>query len=185
MINEVIFLQSIGFFRGGLSGDIFTQWEQAGVFSYLLPFLLIFAVIFGILTRTEIFKDHKAVNAIIALVVALMALQFEMVPQFFSEIFPRLGVGLAIILIALILAGMFSEKLSGIMYVVAGIIFIVILVNTAGVLGWTSAFFWSESWPELLIVAAIIAGIVAVIGYGSTPKPAQDPLSRALRGETT
>ena len=60
--------------------------------------MLIFALVFGILIKTQIFKDNKAVNGIIALAVAFMALQFDFVPTFFAQIFPRLGIGLAIIL---------------------------------------------------------------------------------------
>ena len=54
-------------------GDLFAQWESAGIFEYALPFLLIFAIIYAILSFVNIFKDNKAVNAIISLTVALMA----------------------------------------------------------------------------------------------------------------
>ena len=46
MINGV-FLQSFGFFGGGF-GNLLSQLEQLGFFSYVLPFLLIFALVFGI-----------------------------------------------------------------------------------------------------------------------------------------
>jgi hypothetical protein len=98
MVN--IFLASYSYFEGGAIGNMLYQWEQAGFFSYVLPFLLIFALIFGILSRLRIFtrkeegKPNNAINAILAFVVALMSLQFDFVPQFFSEVFPRLGVGL-------------------------------------------------------------------------------------------
>ena len=87
MLNGVVILQSAVSFPSGALGDFLSKWEQAGFFSYLLPFLLIFALVFGILTRVKIFKDNKVVNGIIALAVALMALQFNFVPQFFSQIF--------------------------------------------------------------------------------------------------
>ncbi|MEK6827230.1 MAG: hypothetical protein AABX99_01980 [Nanoarchaeota archaeon] len=98
MFKEMIFLQSASAFPSGVLGDLLAKWEQAGFFSYLLPFLLIFALIFGILLKLNIFKDNKMVNGIIALSVSLMSLQFGFVPDFFSQIFPRVGVGLAIIL---------------------------------------------------------------------------------------
>ncbi len=41
---------------GGAIGDVLSSWEQAGFFSYLLPFLLIFALVFGILTQIQLFK---------------------------------------------------------------------------------------------------------------------------------
>ena len=56
---------------GGLVGDMLSQWEQAGFFSYLLPFLLLFALIFGILNQIHLFRENKSINGIIALVVSL------------------------------------------------------------------------------------------------------------------
>jgi len=109
MLDMMLFLQSYGFFRGGGIGDLFNYWEQAGVFSYLLPLLLIFCLVFVILSRIKIFEDNKAVNGIIALVVGLLAMQFDMVPFFFAEIFPRVGVGLSIILAILVLVGLFLD----------------------------------------------------------------------------
>ena len=97
---------------GGDIGSILAYWDSIGFFSYVLPFLLIFALVFGILTRSQIFKDNKGINAILSLTVGLLSLQFQFVPYFFGEIFSRLGVGLAVILSALILVGLFlpSDK---------------------------------------------------------------------------
>jgi len=50
MINGVTFLASYGYFGGGALGDLFAQWEAAGIFQYALPFLLIFALVFGLLS---------------------------------------------------------------------------------------------------------------------------------------
>jgi len=48
MFEEVLSLASYGFFQGGGIGDLFNYWEQAGVFSYVLPFLLIFCIVLRI-----------------------------------------------------------------------------------------------------------------------------------------
>ena len=171
-MGGLIFFAS--FVESGAIGQLLSYWEQAGFFSYLLPFLLIFALIFGILNQIRLFKDNKAINAIIALAVGFMSLQFPMVSEFFSEIFPRLGIALAIILVILILAGMFIDpKNSGIMYVMLGIgvvITIVVLVQTAGAIGWSSGSWWRESWPMIAGVIFMII-IVAVIVGSSSKKP--------------
>ncbi|MCX6749945.1 MAG: hypothetical protein NTZ83_00640 [Candidatus Pacearchaeota archaeon] len=94
-------------------GDLFAQWEAAGIFAYALPFLLIFALVFGLLTKLNIFKSgndpNKGVNAIISLAVAFMSLQFNIVSSFFADLFPRFGVALSIILVILILLGFFTD----------------------------------------------------------------------------
>jgi hypothetical protein len=156
-----------GSFYGGSIGDLLASWEQAGVFSYMLPFLLIFALVFGILTRVQVFKDNRAINGIIALVVGLLALQFDLVPIFFSEVFPRLGVALSVILALLILVGLFVDpdnKAVGYgLLGIALIIFIIVIVQTAGWVGWQSGFFWYDNWPAILGVLAFFGLLIAII----------------------
>jgi len=83
----MIVLDAYGYY--GSIGDFLNMAANAGFFDYVLPFMFIFAVIFGILNAMNLFKDNKGVNAIIACVVGLMALQFGMVSAFFSQIFPK------------------------------------------------------------------------------------------------
>src|SRR3972149_1922854 len=106
MLSNIVNFQFGGFY-GGSFGDLLLYWEQLGVFSYVLPFLLIFAVVFGILTKIKVFGDHRGLNAVIALVVGLLSLQYNLVPIFFSEIFPRVGIAISIILVLLVLVRLF------------------------------------------------------------------------------
>ena len=175
MLDKIFTLQfgAYGGYYGGTFGNLLSQMEQAGFFAYILPFLLIFALVFGILTRTQIFKDNKAINAVIALVVGLLSLQFDFVPIFFSEIFPRLGVGLAIILALLILAGLFFDprnKLVNYSLLAVGIIiFLVVLIQTFGWVGWTSGFLLYDSWPTIVMVIIVLA-VLALIFNSVGPK---------------
>jgi len=174
----MITLASSSLFSSGAIGEMLTKWEQAGFFSYLLPFLLIFALVFGILTRTQIFKDNKMVNGIIALSVALMALQFSFVSDFFSQIFPRVGVGLAIILGILIIVGLFIDpKNNAINYVLLGIGVVtigVIIIQSAGATGWSSGEWWSENW-EVVVGAIFLLILVSVIIGSSGSKSDKSP----------
>lgn len=123
--------------------ELFAQWQEAGIFAYALPFLLIFALVFGLLTKINIFKSgnepNKPVNAIISLAVALMALQFNLVSNFFANIFPRFGVALAILLVILILLGFFTDigdkNLKWFLYAVVLISVIAVLWGPLGDLG--------------------------------------------------
>ena len=164
-------------FGGGTIGNTLAQWEQAGFFSYLLPFLLIFAVVFGVLTRSKIFgESNKGVGTIISLAVALMALQFDFVPVFFSEIFPRLGVGLAVILVAIILLGIFATKSQmGTFFWLGAVVGVVVLIKSFGASGWTSGVWFSDNWMNIILAVLILFGIIAVIGGGgSKEKGKQD-----------
>jgi hypothetical protein len=172
MLEGVIFLQSSSLFQGGLLGELLANWEKAGFFSYLLPFLLIFAMVFGILTKTNLFKDNRVVNGIIALAVALMSLQFDFVPIFFAQIFPRMGVALAIILGIMIVVGLFAPKKSpAVNWILLGIGVITIgavIIQSAGAVGWQSGQWWSDNWQTVVGAIFVLIIFVAIIGAGQS-----------------
>lgn len=92
--------------------DVLNIWNDIGVFSYVIPFLLIFAVVFAILKKTKILSDgttdNSGILAIISVALGLLALQFDMVSEFFAVIFPRFGVGISLFLVLLIFIGFFG-----------------------------------------------------------------------------
>jgi len=173
---------------GGEVGDMLRSWEELGLYTYLLPFLLVFALVFGLLSKTKIFKDNKAINAIIAFVVGLMSLQFELVPRFFAEIFPRMGVGLGIILVVLIFLGIFLPKQSWVTFTLMGIaavVVIVVLVKSAGAVGWSGGYWWAENW-KMIAGAIFLLVIISVIVGGSSEKKGgfiESPVMKALFGD--
>jgi hypothetical protein len=184
MLEGMIILASYGSY-GGEIGTLLNDLASMGFFSYVLPFLLIFAVLFGILEKIQIFKEAKAVNGIIAFVVGLMALQFNFVSVFFAEIFPRLGVGLAVILVAIVLLGLFAPTNKGwttyVFFAIGVIILGVILFNSAGAVGWSSGYWWQENWSKLAIVAAFLAVIGVIVGGSAKDPEAQSIMSELLK----
>jgi hypothetical protein len=178
MLEEMITFATASAFPSGVLGDLLSKWEAAGFFSYLLPFLLLFALVFGILTKVQIFKDNKMVNGIIALAVALMALQFDFVPNFFSQIFPRLGIGLSIILGLMIIVGLFADpKSPAVNYVLLGIGVVtigIIIVQSAGAVGWQSGQWWEDNW-QMIVGALVLFVLVAIIIGSASPKNPNAP----------
>ena len=168
----MMFLASYGGFEGEGVGGFFNELANYGVFEYMLPFLLLFALIFGVLYRLNLFKDNRGVDGIIAFVVALMSLQFNFVSQFFAEVFPRFGVGLAIILLLLILTGFFiPSKQKWVSYVFFGIgviILIIILVSTSGYLNWSGANWWYDNWGFVAAVIVLLVAIAIIVGASSS-----------------
>jgi hypothetical protein len=158
-----VMLASFGFYNQGEIGNLLQRLSDLGFFSYVLPFLIIFAIVFGILQAINLFKDNRAVNAIIALSVGLLSLQFDFVPVFFSEVFPRLGVGLAVILVIIILIGLFLPKAEWVYYVlfaIGAITAIVVLLNTSGYLGWGAGYWLYDNWLVLTLIAFAILVVV-------------------------
>ena len=71
--------------------EVLNIWNDIGVFSYVIPFLLIFAVVFAIMDKTKMFssqgKDNRGIIALIAVSISLLSLQFDFVSEFFN-LFP-------------------------------------------------------------------------------------------------
>jgi len=167
----MIFLASYSSADGTTIGNMFDVWHQMGFFSYIIPFLLIFAFMFGILLKLNLFKDNKIINAIISLAVGLIAIQVPAVSNFFSVIFPNLGIALAVILVIFIVIGLFlsnvdKDKDKWINYIllgIAAIIVIVVLVNTAEGLGWPAGQWWLDNWSMIVAVIVIVGLVIAMI----------------------
>lgn len=162
MLEAMIFLQS--FSQVGSFGNFLNQLDQLGFFTYAIPFLIIFAIVFGVLQRTNLF-DNKGINGVIALSVGLMALQFGFVSRFFSDIFPKLGAGLAVILIAIILLGLFFDSINTGMMFGIGLVIFVVIVWTSFDFGSSSFTFWlAQNWISLLLVVGFIVLLGWIVG---------------------
>ena len=165
--------------------SVLNDLDQMGVFSYVLPFLLIFAVVFALLKKSGILskilekgengapnktEENNAILAIIAGAIALLALQYDIVSIFFENIFPKFGIGVSIILVLLILgAFMFPEfqtqdnkHTKWIGFVIGGIIVVWALINWNEWFGYGGPSSWivtGEIWTY------VVLGIVGLLIY--------------------
>lgn len=170
MINSLL-LASYGAFDGTSIGTVLMQWEQMGFFSYLLPFLLLFALMFGILSQINFFDKNKTINGLIALVVSFMAMQVPMVSEFFAQVFPRMGVGLGVILVTVILLGMLLPKekwVTPTLFFVGVIIYVTVLVQTSDSLGWGVGQMFSDNLSIIVIGIIVIGFFAAVVSGGKS-----------------
>jgi multisubunit Na+/H+ antiporter MnhB subunit len=152
---------------GSTIDEILWTWQDIGIFRYVLPFLLIFAVVFGLLTRSKALGENRGVNVVVAIAVGLLALQFDYVPEFFATIFPYLGVGISILLAALILTGFFSSDTDWWNYTFFGIgmfIAVIIVIASLSSYNWSGSWWWGENWQGIitLLIIGLLVTLVAV-----------------------
>jgi hypothetical protein len=154
---------------------------QNNFFMYLvLPFLLLFAVMFAILQKTEIFgKGKKQVDALVAMAVALIVVAFANYVDVIIQMVAFLGVAIVIILVFLILTGAFHEegkfklddwvKKAGMGLAALGVL-IAVLVYTGAwnyIIGFIKSGDNSGSWVmNIIFLVVIIAAVVAVAASG-------------------
>ena len=153
------------------------QLQNFGFFDLILPFLLLFAIVFGILSYMKIFGNQKSIHVIIALVLALLAIRFPVFTDFLNLISPRLGIGLVILLVLLILIGLFtpdgSQGTIGWIFIgVAVIIAIVIFAQVYDIMQFGGGLgYGSDLIGGIIIIALLIGVIVAVVMGGGSDKP--------------
>jgi hypothetical protein len=162
---------------------ILSQWEAWGVFDFVLPFLLIFAVVFGILTATGWIGNNKGVSVIISFVVAAMAIRTGLVQNFFVNIFPQVGVGLAVIVALVILTGLFipNDEARWWAYGFAIIGVIIWIISVSGSFAWFS-FTQIEDYVPLILGGILLVGLIIAVATsgraGKNKAPAEFKLIR-------
>lgn len=148
--------------------QLYFQWEAAGIFDFFLPALLIFAVIFGILTSTKVLGENRGINIIISAAIALLAIRAPIVSQFFTTIFPNFGLGIAIVLIIVILMGLFITQgnfpdfANILMYGGMGV-GILIAVITLNQFNWFGSSWWQENWTTVLFALILVLLIAPLL----------------------
>lgn len=140
-------------------------WESQGLFSVFLPFLLIFAVTYAVLNKSGVLGRKAGVDTIVALVVGLLALQQDFLRRFFAELFPRLGVGIGVMVALVILVGLFimGGQAETTWMIILGsigfIVFLVVIISTQSGFSFSAWGWWSQ-WSNLVIWGVILIGIV-------------------------
>ena len=158
--------------------DVLNSWEAMGVFAYLLPFLLIFAIIFGILNRSGFIGENKAVQSVIALSVGLLSLQFDYVTDFYASIFPYAGIGISILLVAVILLGFIETgdsnltKYRNYIWFWIGVAILAVIIFTSlsdfyyfGGMGYSLY----DAMPMIIAGALLVGLIWAIVSSGKGP----------------
>jgi len=149
----------------------------------LLPFLLVFVVIFAILQKSKILGEGKAqIDAIVSMVIGLILIGVPQPRDIIVGIMPWLAVGVAVILVFLILYGFVAGDLSGketpvwmktTFAVLAGVFTLAVILYISGlgraILDLISGSNGSGVWTSVLMIALVI-GAMAVAVFGTKKK---------------
>jgi len=86
--------------------DVIGLFKAIGLYETVFPGILIFALVYGLLSKFKPFGESKGVNGIIALIVALIFISFTKAVAFMSYFIPLLT-GLFVVLLLVLLIFMF------------------------------------------------------------------------------
>ena len=149
--------------------------DMWGLTDLVLPFLLIFTILFAILSQTKIFDDRRY-NAIISVAVALLVViphvtggypgDFDVV-EVINNFLPNALIVLVSIFIFLVLLSVVSEKrkisespIVGIASIIAVIALVLVFLAavTEGMPGWVNELL--DPTTQSLIIMLLIAGLI-------------------------
>ena len=146
--------------------DILASWEELGVFSFLLPVLMVFALVYGILSTSNFLGENKGVNVVIALSMAILSIQFGYVQEFFATIFPYAGIGISVLLVAIILMGVVTDKppvQKWVFFGLGALIFIIVMLYTIADFGWLGGYAGEDWVPTIIVGLLVIGALVAIV----------------------
>lgn len=101
------------------------------VFDILLPFILIFAIIFAVLQTAKILGGKKNIDAIVSIVFGLLLIRSEVAINTINRFLPNVALAIIVVLMILLLLGVFLGKdyewASGMKFIAAILSLIVVL----------------------------------------------------------
>lgn len=149
--------------------------------SFVYPFLLVFAIVFGVLEKTKLLgEDKKQLNAILAFVVGLIFVAAVEPKLIVENLIMFLSVAIVIVFVVMLVWGFmsggevkFEGTLKWIPFGLAIIAIIIFLFITTGI--WDTVIEtlfeqdWSEDvWTNIIFVVVIAAAIAFMIGVGKS-----------------
>lgn len=171
--------------------DLIAAGKDMGIFEFYLPFVIMFAVLYGLLGKSKIFgdseKDRKvrAINLIIALAASVFVMAYTPVgitlTTFFSNLFTNALIAIVTMLVFLMLVSLILGAFGGEMKLEKGVkfvvLFLVILVVGIFISSGGLAFFPGLTlgtvsdtptlvFPELNLTTQDVAIIVLVVLTG-------------------
>jgi signal transduction histidine kinase len=144
------------------------------VLELVLPFLLIFVLVFAILQKSKILGEGKTqIDAIVSLVVALIFIAVGKYTGIITNLIPIIAIALIVVLVFLLLLGSFfqgkielNKNLNVILMILAAVVVVVALIYSSGSWDYIVSLFSGEGstlFYNVLILIIIVIAVVAVI----------------------
>jgi len=174
---------------GGFRGVI-SLLDRIGVYDIVLPFLLVFTIVFAILEKTRIFgvdkiKDQeitkKNINAMVALIIAFLVIASTQLVAVINEVMANVVLLLILSISFLILVGSFhgdkpfSLENTGWAPFFMVLMFVGIVIIFLNALGWLQKILelfrnFDQDWAATLIFLVITIAFIIYVTYDKKPK---------------
>ena len=150
-----------------LIADTLNLWESFGIFSIVLPFILIFAVIYGMLTKMEFF-EKRSTNILISASVGLIATALGYYGNCLSAFVIASVISITCVLILYLAVGFVIEepkKASAFAWIIVVIVFYIVFTT------FPTCSFEPIGIPlPIWIIFAVVIGFIVWIFYDKSSK---------------
>ncbi|MDP2946629.1 MAG: hypothetical protein Q8N88_00805 [Nanoarchaeota archaeon] len=153
--------------------------------NYVLPFVLVFTLVFAILQKTKILGDEKKqIDSLIALVIGIILIAFPFARDIIVELMPFLAVSVAILLVFMLLYGFIYGKTDDMrkgiktaLLIIGSLALITVVLIITGAWDYIYSMMFerpegAQIWINILLIAVIAGAIIAVVsgkgGKGSS-----------------
>jgi len=152
--------------------ELFEIMEGWGMLDVMLPFLLIFTVVFAVLQKAKIFgEDSKRFNVVIALVLGMVVVIPHIIGTYpegqdavliINNALPNVALVLIAIIMVLLLSGVFGYETKGAGGAILIPAFAVIIYIFGVSAGWWANFSWFSIDPDTqaVILVLLVFGII-------------------------
>lgn len=177
--------------------DLMIYLDNIGVADVLLPFILIFTVVFAILQKIKLFGDKnvRQINVIVALVMGLAVVIPHVMGRYppgadivyiMNSALPNVSIVLVAILMLLLMVGIFGHDITLAGNSIGGYFVILAVLMIVFIFGRAAGWFYGPGWlgfiddPETqtLVVVCLVFGIIVwFVARDTEPKPEGDSIA--------
>lgn len=172
-------------------------FETYGVMDFLLPFILVFTIVFAVMQKMKILGDKKNVNVVISLVLALLfvvphimgtyPLGYDPV-QILNETLPSISLVAVAAIMLLLLMGIFGARWAetALPFVAFAALAFVIYIFGAALRLWVAPsdvfWWWTTETTELIIIILVFGLIVWFITKEPKTEGEKTAFGRLMEG---
>ena len=164
----------------GTFDELFNTLGEAGFFTYLLPFVVMFAISFALLERVKIFgSSARKINGIVAIAMGFLFLQNTYLLELFHRLVPNVSFILLAVLLGLLILGIFAgehTQWSGVLLFLAFLFSLASIITAAvypnlgeGYANWYSFLYDLDSGTKATIFGVIIIALILYFTLRTTP----------------
>ena len=170
---------------------IFNYFQQIGVFEYVLPFLLVFSLVFAVLEKTQILgKEKTNINVVVSIILGLLLIAQTQIVSIINTFIPKMSLFIIVVLMFFLVTGIFGETTkgwTGLPLVIAVIVTILAVIWALTPTIGLALPSWFQPTDQDVALMVLIAAIIAAIAYiGRKEKPREtflEKLEKGLRGK--